>query len=112
MRKALLVLLCMVLALTALVACGHTHTFEEDWSTDAENHWHDATCEHTEEKDSLGAHVDDDEDFVCDTCGHDRYFFVEGMSFVLYYSHQQRDKKHDDGLHAVKAAFRFQHIFK
>lgn len=68
MRKALLVLLCMVLALTALVACGHTHTYEEDWSTDANNHWHDATCEHTEEKSELGAHIDDNEDFICDTC--------------------------------------------
>ncbi len=68
MRKALLVLLCMVLTLTAFVACGHTHTYEEEWSSDAEGHWYAATCEHTEEKGSYAAHVDENEDEVCDVC--------------------------------------------
>lgn len=72
MRKALLVLLCMVLALTALVSCGdtHTHTYEADWSSDAENHWHAATCEHTTQKKDLAAHVDANEDEECDVCGY------------------------------------------
>lgn len=26
----------------------HTHTFSDVWSTDATNHWHAATCEHTD----------------------------------------------------------------
>lgn len=45
-----------------------THTFEEAWTTDATNHWHKATCEHTEEKGELAAHVDADSNKKCDVC--------------------------------------------
>ena len=75
MRKIFLTLLCVALSLTALVACGHSHTFEEDWSSDAENHWHAATCEHTEEKDALAAHVDENEDDTCDVCGYHEHTY-------------------------------------
>ena len=57
------------------------HTFSESWSTDATNHWHAATCEHGENKDSLGAHADADEDGKCDVCayevGHEHTFASE-----------------------------------
>lgn len=46
----------------------HVHTFEEAWTSDANGHWHKATCTHSEEKDSFGAHVDEDEDNKCDIC--------------------------------------------
>lgn len=53
--------------------CGyeleHIHKFNEDiWMSDNESHWHAATCEHTDEKGSLAAHVDENEDGVCDIC--------------------------------------------
>ncbi len=36
----------------------HEHTFNmEAWTFDDENHWHPATCGHTDEKKDLGAHV-------------------------------------------------------
>ena len=36
----------------------HKHTFNmEAWTFDDENHWHPATCGHTDEKKDLGAHV-------------------------------------------------------
>ena len=36
----------------------HKHTFDmEAWTFDDENHWHPATCGHTDEKKDLGAHV-------------------------------------------------------
>ena len=36
----------------------HKHTFDtERWEYNAENHWHPATCGHTDEKKDLGAHV-------------------------------------------------------
>lgn len=36
----------------------HKHTFDmTKWSYNAENHWHPATCGHTDEKKDLGAHV-------------------------------------------------------
>lgn len=34
----------------------HTHTFSTEWESDATEHWHAATCEHTELKDSKAAH--------------------------------------------------------
>lgn len=45
----------MFLGITSCKA--HEHTFAEDWSKDNTNHWHAATCEHTEEKSDLAAHT-------------------------------------------------------
>ena len=36
---------------------GHAHTYAEAWSYDSDNHWHAATCEHTDSKGSFGGHV-------------------------------------------------------
>ncbi|MCM1417911.1 MAG: hypothetical protein NC084_04325 [Bacteroides sp.] len=45
----------------ALVADGgeddHTHTFATAWTSDDTNHWHKATCEHTEEVSDKAAHT-------------------------------------------------------
>ena len=39
----------------------HVHTFNDKvWQTDENNHWHPATCAHTDEKGSLGKHVCDE----------------------------------------------------
>ena len=53
-----------VLAAMALVFAGcqtdsdsHEHSFSSDWSSDATNHWHAATCEHTEEMSGKAAHT-------------------------------------------------------
>ena len=51
-------------------ATAHVHTFAEEWTSDETNHWHAATCGHTEEKGSLAAHEFGDDD-VCDVCGYD-----------------------------------------
>ena len=48
----------------------HEHTFAAEWSNDAENHWHNSTCEHTDEKADLAAHKDGDKDNLCDACGY------------------------------------------
>ncbi len=48
---------------------GHTHTFEETWQYDEDNHWKLPTCSHTEEKGELNKHSDEDTDGVCDECG-------------------------------------------
>ena len=52
------------LAALALVFAGcqtdsdsHEHSFSSDWSSDATNHWHAATCEHTEEVSEKAAHT-------------------------------------------------------
>ncbi|MBQ4587631.1 MAG: hypothetical protein IJB13_07595, partial [Clostridia bacterium] len=67
-----LIALVLVLAMSlSLFACNkHKHTFSEDWSTDAEFHWHAATCEHSDQISDKGAHADDDGNKLCDVCGY------------------------------------------
>ena len=58
---------------STIPAIGHTHTFGAEWSKDATNHWHAATCEHTNEVFAFGAHVySDDADAVCNICSYER----------------------------------------
>jgi len=66
--------LCLTLPFAlSFVACGHTHTYSEDWSTNATHHWHKATCDHTDETSSYGEHVYDNEsDTICNTCSYER----------------------------------------
>ena len=47
---------CALLAL-GLAACGHQHTYGAGWAFDATHHWHEATCEHTGEKDGYAEHT-------------------------------------------------------
>lgn len=49
----------------------HVHTHEDEWSVDAENHWHAVSCGHTVEVADKAAHVDANNDSVCDTCSYD-----------------------------------------
>lgn len=46
-------------AMFVLTACGqHTHTYNtEVWKSDATSHWHEATCEHTNEKIDIADHT-------------------------------------------------------
>ena len=49
-------LACALLAL-GLAACGHEHTYAEEWTTDATHHWHEATCEHSGERSDYAEHT-------------------------------------------------------
>ena len=74
MKRNFLMLLCVIaLAATCFASCQkeHTHTFSSDWASDATSHWHAATCEHGEIKDSLAPHADSNEDGACDVCAYD-----------------------------------------
>ena len=52
----------IVVAMLGLVACDnvptdtHTHTFATEWSKSDSEHWHAATCEHTDEVSDRAAH--------------------------------------------------------
>ena len=35
----------------------HVHTYSAEWTYNTENHWHEATCEHTEERNGEAAHT-------------------------------------------------------
>lgn len=91
-RKNTIIILAVlaVLLCASLSACGlrkaHTHTFSEDWTTDAEYHWHAATCKHTGEVADKAAHSWNDgvttteptitesgvRTFTCTVCGKTR----------------------------------------
>lgn len=84
MKKSFLLLLCLMLVMTLMfVACAenkedatqtpteeHEHTYATEWSSDATNHWHAASCAHTNEVADLAAHTDADNDGVCDVCAY------------------------------------------
>ena len=60
MKRVLTIVLCLVLALSCvgMFAACHEHTYDESkWESDGTNHWHPATCEHTDEKSGEAAHV-------------------------------------------------------
>ncbi len=74
MKKVLILALGLVLCLAVFTACQeeeppHEHTFADVWNYNDTEHWHDATCEHTAEQSDKGAHVDNDGNDICDTCG-------------------------------------------
>lgn len=91
LNKSVKALLCVTLALVcvlALAACfeKHEHTYSQAWSSDATNHWHAATCEHTTLKDSQAAHtfnsgvitkestetVQGEKKYTCTVCGYSK----------------------------------------
>ena len=41
----------------SLAKLNHTHKFSSDWTSDATDHWHAATCEHTKEVSGKTAHT-------------------------------------------------------
>ena len=77
MKRVSILVLCiaLVMSLASCVATEpedtHVHTYSEEWSKDATNHWHAASCEHTDEKADSAAHADVNNDKLCDICGYD-----------------------------------------
>ena len=58
----LVVSLMFVLSIFMLTACKpkHKHTYDSTkWKNDENNHWHPATCEHTDLKSDVAAHTFD-----------------------------------------------------
>ena len=84
MKRKILVLLCLVaFAALSLASCEFlpatptpggsdtcVHTRSEKWSVSTTQHWHAATCEHSDLKFDVGTHSDVDENGGCDVCGY------------------------------------------
>lgn len=63
-------LLLLTISATALSGCGHQHTWANKWSSNSEEHWQDATCEHAGQVVANRAkHSDLNHDDICDVCG-------------------------------------------
>lgn len=115
MKKKISVLVSALASLSLFAtACdnGHTHTFSDTWESDATNHWHAATCEHGEEKNSLAKHADADEDGKCDVCayevGHTHTYAEDWSKDDTHHWHASTcthtDEVADKGLHEDAAA--------
>lgn len=76
MKRNLALALCLVVFLTICLASCRSdcdHQFSDKWYSDANNHWHPATCEHAEtEKGDFAPHVDADENGFCDVCEYEK----------------------------------------
>ena len=69
------------------------HTFSDQWNWDENNHWHPATCEHTDEKGSFGPHrwddgkitknaghnTDGEKLYTCVDCGYQKTEVIPGQ---------------------------------
>ena len=68
----------------------HTHTYDTSkWIIDDANHWHAASCEHSDEKIDVSEHIDDDENEICDVC-----------EYVLHkHAYNMDEWATDDGAH-------------
>ena len=66
----------------------HSHTYSNVWTVDSVNHWHVATCQHTGEKGSFGAHDTEGEGSACSVCGYkiDAVAMIPSASGNKYYS--------------------------
>lgn len=51
----------------------HNHEYSDAWTSDAESHWHEASCRHEEERSDVAPHTyANDCDRDCDVCGKTR----------------------------------------
>ena len=112
-KKIILALLVFGVALL-LTACGHTHTFSEDWSKDATHHWHSANCEHTTEVSEKAEHTWDEgvqtkapteeekgtKLFTCTVCSATKEEEIE----KLPHTHKYQDTWTSDATHHWHAA--------
>lgn len=47
---------------------GHEHTYEDAWSTNENNHWHEPDCNHNVPGSAIEPHSDNNDDGLCDIC--------------------------------------------
>ena len=99
-HKWIAVISAIVMAL-AVAGCqinsdNHEHSFSKDWTSDATDHWHAATCEHTKEVSDKAAHTfgdyvsnndattesDGTKTRKCSVCGYEDTVTDEGSKIV------------------------------
>lgn len=81
---ALIVVAAMLFTFVATIAACHTHAYDEDkWESDANYHWHPATCGHDDEVDKEGHTFNSSN--KCTVCGYQKTGTPDGV-------HQCKDK--------------------
>ena len=97
----------------------HVHTFDtERWDYDTENHWHPATCGHTDEKKDLGAHVWNDgvvttpatettegvKTYTCTVCGNTKTATIGTLDHVHTFDTERWDYDTENHWHPATCA--------
>ena len=78
-------LVCCISAILCLSACDgevtlrHMHTFSDEWTSDESNHWHAATCGHTDKISGVAQHTFEND--ICTICLRPRVSV--GLSYSL-----------------------------
>ena len=92
MKRVIALLLCLVMVVCCVAACGndtpdevHSHTYSETWSSDAVGHWYMATCECEDVEEKKFSHADKNDDGACDVCEYkiacaDGHTYAEGWT--------------------------------
>lgn len=101
--------LTFVPAIFMLISCGqHAHTFSKEWTKDNEHHWHEATCEHSDEKANYeehtfsewsvkteaGYHVDRVEERKCTVCDFKEEKTIDGTATHIFENIEHDDEHH------------------
>lgn len=79
MKRVIALLICLMLTLGTLAGCvnvpqngddpdKHVHTYETDWSSDANDHWYKPTCDCEDAPIVKAKHTDVNNDGKCDIC--------------------------------------------
>ncbi len=92
-RNKLIILLTLCMAVAFVCACGHVHTFESNYSSNATHHWYASTCEHTDEVSGKEEHTFDsgtvqpsgDVLYACTSCNYVKTV-VHEHTFAIEYS--------------------------
>ena len=86
----------VICAIVLPIALAHKHEFSAEWTTNETDHWHSATCEHTDEKKDFGAHVWDGgvittpatettegvKTYTCTVCGNTKTATIDMLDHV------------------------------
>ena len=108
MHKKLLITL-LTVSVLGMSGCSeenpHEHTFDDKWETNETDHWHKATCEHTDLVKDLGHHIDVNKDGKCDVCEGDyhehEHTFKESWSYDNNHHWHEATCEHKDEVKEV-----------
>lgn len=79
-----------------LPAPVHTHTYDEEWSTNKTHHWRESTCEHKGLASELGEHTYD-EDGKCTVCGYEKEKVTFNFTFKSDYCDLTNNPVYEEG---------------
>ena len=71
MKRLIFIFMILTALLAVLSSCGHEHSYEEEWSYDESDHWHETTCSHGDGEKSAHIFTELGISSVCSVCGYE-----------------------------------------